>query len=174
MRIYLPAVLLVVPFATTIAQEQVPPPEPGERVRVQSCTPVCQEIEGTCEAMERDTLLVRTAEQEAPVPIPVGSLLKVEVQRGQRRATLRGATTGLLVGAGGGALAGGIGDCGEWEQSACILIGAGFFGVAGLFVGGFIGSLVETDRWEEVPLDQLRVSVMPGRDGVALAMSVAF
>jgi len=33
---------------------------------------------------------------------------------------------------------------------------------------------MKTDRWEEVPLDQLRVSFMPRRDGFVLGFTVAF
>jgi hypothetical protein len=28
-----------------------------------------------------------------------------------------------------------------------------------------VGALIKTDRWEEVPLDRLRVSFAPKRDG---------
>ncbi len=42
-------------------------------------------------------------------------------------------------------------------------------------VGGIIGYFVKTERWEEVPLERLRVSLTPRGDGqVALAFSVNF
>jgi len=42
-------------------------------------------------------------------------------------------------------------------------------------LGAVIGALIKTDRWEEVPLDALRVSFVPQRDGrFGLGMSVRF
>ena len=46
---------------------------------------------------------------------------------------------------------------------------------AGAGIGGLIGAFVKTDRWEAVPLDQLRVSVVPQRGGrFALGLSISF
>jgi hypothetical protein len=39
------------------------------------------------------------------------------------------------------------------------------FSVIGVAFGGGIGAVYKTDRWEEVPLDRLRVSIVPLRDG---------
>ena len=47
-------------------------------------------------------------------------------------------------------------------------------GAVGAGIGAGIGALSKTDKWEEVPLDQLRVSIVPRRDGFALGFSVAF
>ena len=48
-------------------------------------------------------------------------------------------------------------------------------GAAGALLGNTVGALIKTDRWEEVPLDALRVSVTPQRDGrFALGLSVRF
>jgi hypothetical protein len=52
----------------------------------------------------------------------------------------------------------------------CVAIGA----TGGALLGALFGALIRTDRWEEVPLDQFRVSVMPRRDGIALGVSVRF
>jgi hypothetical protein len=53
--------------------------------------------------------------------------------------------------------------------------GAGIGATVG-FVAGLVTGLVwRTDRWEEVPLDRLRVSFVPQRDGqFALGLSVSF
>jgi hypothetical protein len=50
------------------------------------------------------------------------------------------------------------------------------FGVGGAIVGGLLGAFVwKTDKWEEVPLDRLRMSVVPQRDGRhGLGVSIAF
>jgi hypothetical protein len=49
------------------------------------------------------------------------------------------------------------------------------FGAAGGLVGLGIGALFKTERWEEVPLDQLRVSVAPQPDGrLGVSVSLEF
>ena len=41
--------------------------------------------------------------------------------------------------------------------------------------GGIVGYFIKTDRWEEIPLERLRVSLAPQRDGgFALGFSVRF
>ncbi len=48
-------------------------------------------------------------------------------------------------------------------------------GVIGAAIGGGIGGSIKTDRWEEVPLDRLGVTLAPQRDGrFAFGLSVAF
>ncbi len=50
-------------------------------------------------------------------------------------------------------------------------IGAG----VGVLLGAAVGTLVTSDVWEEVPLEQLRVSVGPRIDGrLGLSLSVTF
>jgi hypothetical protein len=62
-------------------------------------------------------------------------------------------------------------SCNTW----CFGVGAIVVAVPSAFVGGIIGAFIKTDRWEEVPLDRLRVSFAPQRDGrFALGLSVAF
>ena len=50
------------------------------------------------------------------------------------------------------------------------LVGGALFGV----IGAGIGTFIKTDRWEEVPLDRLRVSFGPKRDGFAVGVRVTF
>jgi hypothetical protein len=53
--------------------------------------------------------------------------------------------------------------------------GAAAGALGGLVAGALIGRLVKTDRWQEVPLDRLRVSFEPQRDGrFGLGLSVKF
>jgi hypothetical protein len=53
--------------------------------------------------------------------------------------------------------------------------GAGIGATVGFVAGLVTGLAWRTDRWEEVPLDQLRVSFTPQRDGrFALGFSVRF
>jgi hypothetical protein len=55
--------------------------------------------------------------------------------------------------------------------------GAGFVigGLGGALIGALIGSASKTDRWQEVPLDRVRVSLAPQRsETFGLGLSVRF
>lgn len=43
----------------------------------------------------------------------------------------------------------------------------------GLVIGGGIGALMKSDKWEDVPLDRLRVSVVPTRHGFGVGARIA-
>ncbi len=82
------------------------------------------------------------------------------------------AGTGFLVGAAVGALIGlaSYEECvpscfGPDGPEINALGGAVIGGLGGLVVGALIGSATEADRWQEVPLDRLRVNLGPQRDG---------
>ena len=116
-----------------------------------------------------------------PLVIPLASLTRLELYGGRGFSgwnVLRGAGIGVLV---GGAVGAGIGyltsseGCGEFERSFCAGVGAAVLGGAGLVIGAGVGAAVKSDRWEEVPLDQLRVSFAPQRNGrFGLGLSVQF
>jgi hypothetical protein len=81
---------------------------------------------------------------------------------------LSGAVAGAIIGIGSGA---------EWDLPAehAALLGAGALGLAGTVVGAFVGLSIKTERWEEVPLDQLRLGFAPQCDGrLGIGLSVAF
>jgi hypothetical protein len=47
--------------------------------------------------------------------------------------------------------------------------------LAGATVGWLVGSQIKVDRWEEVPLDRFRASLVAQRDGrLGLAVSITF
>ena len=127
------------------------------------------------------------------VRIPVAFVDKFEVFRG--RGVNGGRVTELalrlgVIGAALGALVEVIStsefclfalDLGKLGKSECKSkigsfswrgVGGGF--AAGAFIGALYG-LTPIDRWEEVPLDRLRVSVVPQSDGrFGLGLSVPF
>ena len=45
---------------------------------------------------------------------------------------------------------------------------------AGALLGAGVGALVQTDRWQTVPLDRVRVTLTPARRGVGVAVSIGF
>ncbi len=105
---------------------------------------------------------------------PIASLERLEIPAGRKSHTWLGAGIGLLVGAGAGATLYPESDCGFVETTECKLYAALILGGAGAATGAVIGMLIKTDRWEEVPLDRLRVGVMPHRDGLGLGVSMVF
>ena len=97
-------------------------------------------------------------------------MTRLDASRGQKSR----AGIGFLVGAGVGALGAVVycsrdasefsdeGKCEVYGRDFTLLI-TGLIGAAGGIVGGFVGYLIKTDRWEEVPLERLRVSLAPQR-----------
>ncbi len=118
-------------------------------------------------------------EDDLPVVVPVASINRLEGSRGRKSNSAEGAGIGLLVGAATGAIiglasdtdCGGFGPCGAEEVAALAVVFGGLGGVIGLI----IGASTTTERWVEVPLDRLRVSFAPQRDGrFALGLSMRF
>jgi hypothetical protein len=189
-KTFVVATLLLFGIQPLSAQDS--PLEPGARVRLQVCDPhstlftrrgaasVCTaRMEGTFVAVSRDTFRLQTEMQVTPSTIPFTSISQLEVSRGRKSHTLLGLAVGSLVGLGAGALAGGSVDCYALgfrdDGVTCVLIGAGAGLVAGSILGAVTGALIRTERWEEVPLEQVRLQVarQPG-GGLGLGLSVAF
>ena len=107
--------------------------------------------------------------------LPIDVITRLEVIRGRKGRTAEGA----IIGAGfmGGLMSlAAISACGQLSCSAGEVVRkVGFAAAIGAGIGALIGSAFTGDRWEEVPLDQLRVSVVPQRDGrFGLGLSVRF
>jgi hypothetical protein len=172
-RVYLPAILLVIPFATTIAQEQALL-EPGARVRITASILGIEKEAATFESLRGDTLVVTA---DSTMYCPHAAITKLERYQGRKSHWLTGMGIGAAVGAGAGLAIGAAVDCYDFidmDEATCRGFGAAFGAGAGLLLGTGIGFAVRTDRWEEVPLDQLRPTVVAQRGGVALRISVAF
>jgi hypothetical protein len=147
------AVLTIASLTDAVAQEQLPL-EPGQRVRLVLGSLWC----------------------------PLTDVTRLEVHAGRRAFTGRGA----LIGAGAGILVGiPVGiieqsryDCDpENAWAPCIPPGPTIplmFGLLGAGLGALTGSFIKTDRWEEVPLDRLQVSIAPSRNGIGIGARIAF
>jgi hypothetical protein len=120
---------------------------------------------GTVLALRPDTIVV---DNDELLVLAISSLTKLEVSRG----TESRARTGGIVGLVGGAVAGAViciaSQCSLTSQSGepledeglnSIALAAALGGVAGYGVGVLIGSTIKVDRWEDVPLDRLRVTI---------------
>ena len=163
------------PLDSVVAQDSQSV-KPGDLVRITVGLPPHEPI-------VRTGVFVGVADESFVLDIarvPLDSIARIEVNVGSHNHVGAGLGIGFLVGAGVGALVLGTGDtCVDTQTGLtpeiCALFGAGIGGLAGLFVGGITGAFIKSDRWEEVPLDQLRVSFVPLRDGrFAFGLSVAF
>ena len=188
--------------ANLFAQEELPV-APGDRVRAAAPNIVRElmterqrrsllgppPIYGSVVGIRADTLVVKIQGSDAPTAFPVSSLTKLEVSRGKKSNAGRGALVGGTVFA---ALALGLGiadmgrECpppepgnpfsGFWCEETEIrhVVAATLVcGGLGAGLGALIGWAGKSDRWEEVPLDGLRVSLTPqGRDRLTVSVSL--
>ncbi len=172
-------ICIFVGASTEMAAQESLPVEPGVRVRVTA--PEC-ELRGqaaTFRALRADTLVLETTE------CPLASVTRLDVSRGRKSHALLGATIGLAAGALGAVIYCKSADKTEfYDKGECstffgndnlTLAFAVIYGGLGGVAGGLVGYLIKTERWEEIPLERLRVSLAPQRDGgFALGFSVRF
>ena len=94
--------------------------------------------------------------------IEKAELSSLEVARGKRRHTVAGAVIGGLAGIGLGyglnALMCEASECENGRERAILAMGS-------LALGGLAGTLITTDRWEEVPPSRVRFGLAPARGG---------
>ncbi len=178
--IFLVAALVVTPFADTAAQEPQAV-KVGDKVRVShDCATRCQEDRGTVDAIDADSIVLRTGQDQSRVAILLPSIARLRVVRGQKSRWVTGAVIGGVVL--GAATAGAVvafcdpsgrsPNCSPTTGQFVTATAAGAVVVAA--IGAGLGSLSKSDRWEDVPLDQLRVSIVPHGRGFVLGISAAF
>jgi hypothetical protein len=107
--------------------------------------------------------------------VPLACVTKLEVHAGRTSASTSGAIVGGLTLGVVFLVSNATYYESDEEGYGRYVLGGWLVGTAiGAGVGWLIGSAIKSDRWEEVPLDQLRVSFVPGPGGFALGFSVAF
>ncbi len=173
-QITLLVVLAVTPF-TSVAAQASRLVRPGARVRLSAPDLGITKYNGSLVSVTRDTLTVDT------LAVALASVTRLDVHRGRKSNTWKGAAYGFVAGAIPGAVLSYAGCASdpdpfiEIPPGVCAGLGVVLYGGIGAGIGAIVGALTRTDRWEEVPLDQLRVSFVPQRDGrFALGLSVAF
>ncbi len=174
-RLLLTVLLIPLWFTSLTAQDRAGDGlariEVGSRVRVTAPAIYEGRLVGHVIAFIPDTLLI---EQKLftrwKVPEADIELIEVSLERKSR------AGTGALIGAGTIAAAG-VGtalvgcadsDCTLFFYAAlgATLVGAG--------IGALIGSQIRVDRWEEVPLDRISVSLRPRGGGLEVSAKFVF
>ena len=146
---------------TEIAAQEPLRVEPGERVRVTAPDCALRGQAATFRALRADTLVLDTTE------CPLASTIRLDVNRGRKSNARLGAAIGFAAGALGVVVFCHGGEC-VWRDDDVpdynftapfsLLVGA-----MGGLVGGITGFFIKTDRWEEVPMERLRVSPTPQR-----------
>lgn len=184
-------VLFFAPRILLLAQQPAPSLEPGARLRLTyPCPPdgaptagqersECRSV-GTLVRIHADTIAL--AASGASVSHGLSAVSRVEVSRGYRAHRLAAAGAGFLLGAGvtfavlnsGGSTS----LCNQSENqdaissSECLGLTA-LGGLVGTGLGAIIGGWIRTERWEDVPLERVRISLTPptgSRFGLAVAV----
>lgn len=182
--------VLLAPSPTLLAQQPAPVLEPGTRLRLtypcaRESPPApgaegawCRTV-GSLVLVRADTIALATA--ESTTSHGLNAVSRVEVSRGYRSHRLAGAGAGFLLGgvATFVVLSSG-GSTSLCNQSAnqdavapleCLGLSA-LGGLAGAGLGFLVGGFIRTERWQDVPLDRLRLGLTP-RTGGMLGLSLA-
>lgn len=187
-------IIVVASRAALMAQEPKPPLDVGHRVRVTfPCEPANQEpagsearacrAEGSMVRLVTDTIVLAAGDSTSATTsaYDLNKVSRVEVATGKKSHWLPGAAIGFVVGSAAAyaALASG-GSTGICDQSAnqdaissgeCVALSALVGGVPGFGLGAVVGLFIRSERWRDVPADQLRVGFGPG-PGSALELSI--
>ncbi len=170
-------------IASAAPAQQIPPIEPGTRVRIQldphSAAGLTGAFEndqliGTVTAVRGDTLEIRFHPELGAVAVPLGAVRRLDVSLGVPSRTTSALRTAAYVGALGAV---------EWpvlnalddeplhrSTATAVLFGAG----VGIAAGALLGALRPLERWRRVPLPA-QVSIAPAsRARLGLVLSIRF
>jgi hypothetical protein len=177
--------LILTSFSDTATQEQRRI-EPGQRVRVTAPVADLDNARATVMLLRDDAIVLRherfrvdthgrRSMDTLVTEVPISAVTRLAVHVGKKS----GWKTGMLVGGAsmffvGLAVNSSYYSSGEEGYARYVIGGAVFSGLIGAGIGSLIGSAIKTDRWQEVPLDRLRVSVVPTRNGFGLGARIAF
>jgi hypothetical protein len=152
-----------------------------ERIRVASPDLGTWPVSGRLAAVDAEALSVARSDRPGLVRIPWCSIHRLDVARGMRTQTRKGAIVGglalgipLALGAMVYTLAGDI-DCERSCRGIPGMAVAGLLGAGvGTGIGAAVGSVARTDRWEAAPRQRLSVIVRPRREGLTAGLAVRF
>ncbi len=170
--------MLVIVAPPDLFAQQAMPVAPGDRVRLSAPGVVAGQVVGTIKELSPDTCVLQVEGRPWPVVLPLGSVTQLEVSRGHESKS----RMGILVGGGLGFLGGYLvgtqtslcETCGgsDEKQKTGLAFGT-ICGLLGAAAGGELGAKSRAERWEEVPVEQLRVTIRPyGDDGLAITASL--
>lgn len=163
-------VLLLAPLTDVLGQEQ--PLQPGQRVRVTVPDLGIDRLAATFNAFESGMLTVTA---DSTMRIPLASVTRLDLYQGRHGHPWRGAGLGFLGGAAiGTAIGAAVADPGDEFEAVIIVICTAVGAGGGALIGALVGFIAKTDKWEKVPLDRVRVSGVPQRDGFGIRARITF
>ena len=163
----LPVVIVILSFVPASllgqeTQEAEPDPSPaviaGEQVRVTTGS-IAAPFVGLFSSWDADALEI-TSDSLTTYTIPLAEVVKLEIYRGEKKQTLVGALVGAAAGIVTGVLIANSTQSAEPGWFSEVEEGASDAGyvllstAVGVTVGGFIGSRIRTEKWEEVPVPE--------------------
>lgn len=190
-RCFFPMILMA-SGAPLMAQEPAAGIDAGSRVRLtfpcELALPSSPESAGrTCRSDGRLTLIsgdtILMVAGDSTLAYDLNAVSRVEVSRGRKSHWLAGAGIGFVVGAATAYVAlNSGGSTSTCDRSAnqdavstgeCIALAALVGGVPGAGLGAVAGLFIRSERWQDVPVDRLQVSVGPERgSGLHLTISI--
>jgi hypothetical protein len=160
--------------APALRAEDPPSVQVGSRVRLRAPGILPGALTGTVIAEDEQALTLKIDGESLRVPLAeIGAL---EVSAGRRRQWKKGMLVGAAVEATIFAVsARGTPRCRNGSSCLAPPPGLAFGALLGALHGGAVGALVRADRWERVPAERTRVSVVPTLDrGIGLSLAVRF
>jgi hypothetical protein len=138
-------------------------PLPGLRLRVTAPSESTKPIVGTLvEVTDREIVL--SLAESARKAIARTDVTRLERSEGRKRHAGKGALIGAGIGVATIVAMGAFDDSeGEGSMEEGLAFGA-IFGAAGAAAGAIVGGLIRTERWSELPANDLRVSLRPSRN----------
>jgi hypothetical protein len=170
----------------SLSAQRQPTIHAGARVRISAPSEGYRGLIGTVSGYDGGDIVIKPGNEQSSVSVPLTSITTFKRSRGLKSNAGQGALIGSIVGGAFGALfaaatyrecVGEGWDCLMHPESAgqAAVYGGTILGLLGAGIGALIGANEKTERWEEVPLDQVRVSIVPHRDGrFAFGLSVSF
>ncbi len=147
---------------------------PGSRVRLRTGS---SRLEGQVVRVDTDSLsLILSAGNRGPIAIPAAQVQSLDVWGGRASQWRSGAEIGSFVGfaAASAVFAARMGRCvGAACAKSVLWVDYGAVGsLAGAVVGGLVGIVFHSDRWERVPLGPVhpQIAVQAGEQGVAVSI----
>jgi hypothetical protein len=149
-ELLLSAILMTVPLSLPA---QSPPDttliEHGARLRVTVDSGALKRVIGVFVTRQPDSLWLRRDARSPILALPRSHIMTLEVSRGQGSCWRLGASLGMLLGIGVGALIvhGKTYQLGDNTPAVEVLASMGIGGI----IGGVVGARVRRDRWEVLP-----------------------
>ncbi len=157
-------ITLFVTTGSSLAAQEAPV-ESGARVRVKAPPRQPGWVVGTVVGWESESLVLEPEEPGTSLTFARDQITRLDVHRGRKGRALLGGGIGLLSGVVFSfVLVAQLERDHDRFRNDRVVLGA-VFGGGGALLGALVGLLIRTDRWEAVPLERIRVSFTPVRNG---------